>query len=100
MMAALLFRGSMVSGAANVESPFAVARILIPLIQERNDVRKATYDRRAPSSFHEKAGRSQDGFVFLSVDPSLVTEPPLSPSFHLPSFERWSLAASWASLIP
>jgi len=33
-------------------------------------------------SFHEKADRSQDGFVFLSVDPNLFTEPPLSPSFH------------------
>jgi len=32
--------------------------------------------------FHEKADRSQDGFVFLSVDPNLFTEPPLSPSFH------------------
>jgi hypothetical protein len=37
---------------------------------------------RLASSFHEKAGRSQDGFVFLSVDPHLVTEPPLSPSFY------------------
>jgi hypothetical protein len=34
------------------------------------------------NSFHEKADRSQDGFVFLSVDLSLFTEPPLSPSFH------------------
>jgi len=34
------------------------------------------------NSFHEKAGRSQDVFVFLSVDPNLFTEPPLSPSFH------------------
>jgi hypothetical protein len=36
----------------------------------------------AANSFHEKAGRSQNGFVFLSVDLNLFTEPPLSPSFH------------------
>jgi hypothetical protein len=46
-----------------------------------------TFGRRVcqgigPKSFHEKAGRSQDGFVFLSLDPNLFTEPPLSPSFH------------------
>jgi hypothetical protein len=36
----------------------------------------------AANSFHEKAGRSQDGSVFRSVDPNFLTEPPLSPSFH------------------
>jgi hypothetical protein len=37
---------------------------------------------------------------FLSVDPNLFTEPPLSPSFHPQSFaERFSLAARWASSI-
>jgi hypothetical protein len=49
MMLALFFRGSMVSGAANVETLFAMARIVIPLTQEGNDVRKATYDRGAPN---------------------------------------------------
>jgi hypothetical protein len=40
------------------------------------------HNRAIAKSFHEKAGRSQDGFVLLSVDPNLFTEPPLSPSFH------------------
>jgi pimeloyl-ACP methyl ester carboxylesterase len=49
----------------------------------------------SPKSFHEKAGRSQDGFVFLPVDPKLFTEPPLSPSFH-----PQSLLSDFRSLPP
>ena len=58
MMVVMLCRGSMVSGTASVESLFATSRIVIPRIQERNNVRKASRERRAPNSFHEKAGRS------------------------------------------
>jgi hypothetical protein len=34
------------------------------------------------NSFHEKGGRSQESFVFTSVDSFLRAEPPLSPFFH------------------
>ena len=52
------------------------------------------------NSFHEKAGRSQDGFVFTYVD-SLPLSRAASVAI-LPSavfFERLSLAARWASSI-
>ena len=44
--------------------------------------RRVTGNPEVILKFHEKAGRSQVGFVFLSVDPNLFNEPPLSPSFH------------------
>jgi hypothetical protein len=36
----------------------------------------------AEYAFHEKAGQSQDSFVFTYLDSFLRAEPPLSPSFH------------------
>jgi hypothetical protein len=50
--------------------------------QSMHAVNEDAFPMVAPNSFHEKADRSQDGFVFLSVNPNLFTEPPLSPSFH------------------
>jgi hypothetical protein len=44
--------------------------------------RRLTGNPEVILKFHEKPGRSQDGFVFLPVDPKLSTEPPLSLSFH------------------
>jgi hypothetical protein len=58
--------------------------------------------RLGANSFHEKVGRSQNGFVFLSVDPNLFTEPPLSPSFHPQSLmsDGRSLQGETGLLIP
>jgi len=52
------------------------------------------------NSFHEKAGRSQDGFVFTGVD--LLPLSRAASVAILPSAvfsERLSLAARWASSI-
>jgi hypothetical protein len=51
-------------------------------------------------SFHEKAGRSQDGFFVLPIVDLYFNR--AASVAVLPSAvfdERWSLAASWASLI-
>jgi hypothetical protein len=59
-----------------------------------------TSQRASLNSFHEKAGVSQDGFVFTYVD-SLPSSRAASVAI-LPSavfYERFSLAARWASSI-
>jgi len=43
---------------------------------------RADYTALGRSAFHEKAGQSQDSFVFTYLDSFLRAEPPLSPSFH------------------
>ena len=54
----------------------------------------------SPKSFHEKAGESQDSFVFLIsgfLPLSRAASVAILPSAV--SYERFSLAASWASSI-